>query len=86
MGSARLVIHAVRRVGRMKHHPPISALAVMLLIGCYIGWAFVTGAVSLRGRVEPIRRRDNPREYWYYMKIITVLYVLAVALVFWVFS
>ena len=70
----------------MKHYPPIPALAVILLIGGFIGWAFVTGSLTLRGQAEPIRRDKSPREYWYYMKIITVLYALTVALAFWVCS
>jgi len=59
-------------------------VALIVCVG-YIGWAFITGSLRLGGREQPIRRQDSPREYWYYMSILTVILAAAVAMFAWMF-
>ena len=68
----------------MKNHPPIFILVPLVVIACYLGWAFITGSLRIRGK-EPISRQDSPREYWYYMRIIGVIFAIIVAVIVWMF-
>ena len=69
----------------MKNHPPIFILAPLVVIACYLGWSFITGSLRIRGRPEPIRRQDSPREFWYYMRIAIVIFAIIVAVIAWKF-
>ena len=56
-------------------------LIIILVVFAYkIGEAFVTGSVHLRGEKEPIRRQERPRDYWYAMGIISVVFAIIVAI------
>ena len=68
----------------MKNHPSIFILAPFIVWSCYLGWALITGSLRIRGK-EPISRQDSPREYWYYMRIFIVIFVVAVAMIAWMF-
>ena len=58
----------------MKHHPPILAVLILVVIACYLGWSLITGSLRIRGLPEPIRRQTNPREYWFYMRIMLFIF------------
>ena len=58
----------------MKQHPPILAIVVLVGIACYLGWSLFTGTLRIRGVAEPLRRQTNPREYWFYMRIILLIF------------
>jgi hypothetical protein len=68
----------------MKNHPPIFIFIPLIVFTCYLGWALITGSLRIRGK-EPISRQDNPREYWYYMRIFLVLFGLLVGMIAWMF-
>lgn len=70
----------------MKHHPPILIVIPLILLAGYIGWALSNGKLYIKRRAEPIRRQDNPREYWYYLCIIIVIFAILVGLIGWMFS
>ena len=67
------------------HVGPIFMVAVWTVMACYIGHAFFTGSLRIRGREEPIRLRDNPREYRYNFTIIAVIFVVLTAIFAWMF-
>ena len=50
------------------------ALLVLVVIACYLGWSLITGSLRIRGVPEPIRRQINPRENWFYMRIILFIF------------
>jgi hypothetical protein len=58
----------------MKQHPPILAILILLFMACYLGWSLITGSLRIRGVSEPIMRQTSPREYWFYMRIILVIF------------
>ncbi len=64
----------------MKNHPSFLMLVPMIAITGYLGYALATGSVRINGIAQPIRRRDSPREYWYYMRILLVVYGLLVGI------
>jgi hypothetical protein len=55
----------------------------LIVAGCVIGKALVTGSILLRGTAEPIRRQERPREYWNAMRIVLVVFAIIVALFAW---
>ena len=57
----------------------------LIVFGFILGRAFVTGSVQLRGEKEPLRRQDNPQKFKETMGILTVIYVLLVAMIIWIF-
>jgi len=65
----------------------LDVLSILFLIGFAfkLGRAFVTGSVQLRGEKEPLRRQDNPQKFKQTMGILTVIYVLLVAMLNWIF-
>jgi hypothetical protein len=61
-------------------------IIVFVIAGAYhIGSAFVTGSVHIKGMREPIRRQDNPRDYWFSLGIITFIFTILVAIYAWIF-
>jgi hypothetical protein len=68
----------------VKNHPPIFILVPLVVIACYLSWSFMTGSLRIRGR-EPIRRQENPHEYWYYMRIVVVIFAIMVGMIAWMF-
>lgn len=50
-----------------------------------IGRAFVTGSVRLRGETKPLRRQEDPRRFKEVMGIISVAFILLVAILVWIF-
>ena len=62
-----------------------SFIIVFLIVAAsMIGRAFVTGSVQLRGEKEPLRRQDNPQKFKQTMGILTVVFVLLVAMLAWI--
>jgi succinate dehydrogenase/fumarate reductase cytochrome b subunit len=57
----------------------------LIIFGFILGRAFVTGSVQLRGEKEPLRLQDNPKKFKETMAILTVIYVLLVAVITWIF-
>ena len=57
----------------------------LIVFGFILGRAFVTGSVQLRGEKEPLRRQDNPQKFKQTMGIFTVIFVLLVAMLTWIF-
>ena len=57
----------------------------LIIFGFILGRAFVTGSVQLRGEKEPLRLQDNPKRFKETMAILTVIYVLMVAVITWIF-
>ena len=51
-------------------------IVFLIVIGCFLGKAFVTGSVQIRGEKEPRRRKDKPREFREAMGILTVIYII----------
>jgi TRAP-type mannitol/chloroaromatic compound transport system permease small subunit len=69
----------------MKEHPPLFIFVPLIIIACYLGWSLISGSLRIRGAAKPISREDSPREYWYYMRIILVVFALVVGIAAWVF-
>jgi len=69
----------------MHSHPPILIIVPFVVITCYIGWSLIAGSLRIRGRQEPISRQDSPRDYWYHMRIIGVVFAIIVAIIAWMF-
>jgi hypothetical protein len=69
----------------MKNPSRILFVVPWIVIACYIGWSFLTGSLRIRGREEPIRLKDNPREYRYNLTIIIVIFVVMTAIFAWMF-
>jgi hypothetical protein len=67
----------------MKGHTPMLLLVPFIVFGCYFCFALFAGSLRLRDRKEPIRRQESPREYWYHIGIICVLYATVVIGVTW---
>jgi hypothetical protein len=67
----------------MKHHAPFLIFIPLLIIGSYLGWSLSNGTLHVSGRTEPIRRADNPREYWYFMRIFLVMFAIIVCVILW---
>ena len=61
-------------------------IVLFLIVAAFkIGSAFVTGSVQLPGKKEPLRRQDSPQEFRQTMGILTVVFVLLVAMLAWIF-
>jgi hypothetical protein len=61
-------------------------IILVMIGGAYkIGRAFVTGSIQLRGEKEPLRRQDDPQRFKQTMGIFTVIFVLLVAILTWIF-
>ena len=61
-------------------------ILLVMIGGAYkIGRAFVTGSIHLRGEKVPLRRQDDPRRFKEVMGIFTVIFVLLVAMLTWIF-
>jgi hypothetical protein len=61
-------------------------IILVMIGGAYkLGRAFVTGSIQLRGEKEPLRRQDNPQRFKQTMAIFTVIFVLLVAILTWIF-
>jgi len=57
-----------------------------LIVGAFtIGKAFATGSIQLRGEKQPLRREDDPQRFKQTMGIITVIFILLVAMLTWIF-
>jgi hypothetical protein len=57
-----------------------------LIAGAFtIGKAFATGSIQLRGEKQPLRREDDPQRFKQTMGIITVVFILLVAILSWIF-
>ena len=57
-----------------------------LIAGAFtIGKAFATGSIQLRGEKQPLRREDDPQRFKQTMGIITVIFILLVAILSWIF-
>ena len=57
-----------------------------LIAGAFmIGKAFATGSIQLRGEKQPLRREDDPQRFKQTMGIITVIFILIVAMLCWMF-
>jgi hypothetical protein len=57
-----------------------------LIAGAFtIGKAFATGSIQLRGEKQPLRREDDPQRFKQTMGIITVIFILLVAILSWMF-
>ena len=69
----------------MKQQPPILFIAALIVVACYLAWSLITGSLRIRGIADPIERQDRPREYWYYMRIILVIFGLVVGIFVWMF-
>jgi hypothetical protein len=63
----------------------VFAILFLIVFAFVLGRAFVTGSVQLRGEKEPLRRQDNPQKFKQTMGILTVLYVLLIAMLTWIF-
>jgi hypothetical protein len=57
----------------------------LIAFGFILSRAFITGSVQLRGEKGPLRRQDNPQKFKETMGILTVIYVLLVAMIIWIF-
>ena len=66
-------------------HQPILIIIPFVVIACYIGWSLITGLLRIRGRKEPIRRHESPRDFWYNMRIIAAIFAIMVAIIAWKF-
>ena len=61
-------------------------IIVLLMVATYkLGRAFATGSIQLKGEKEPLRRQDNPRRFKEVMGIFTVIFILIVAILCWIF-
>ena len=63
---------------------------VFIILGLFagaftIGKAFATGSIQLRGEKQPLRRLDDPKRFKQTMGIITVVFILLVAILAWIF-
>jgi hypothetical protein len=61
-------------------------IILFLIVFTYIlGRGFVTGSIQIRGEKKLLRRQDNPRRFKEVMGIFTVLYILMIAILVWIF-
>ena len=63
----------------------VFIILFLIVVAFKLGRAFVIGSVQLRGEKEPLRRQDNPQKFKQTMGILTVIYVLLVAMLTWIF-
>ena len=63
----------------------VFAILFLIVFAFVLGRAFVTGSVQLRGEKEPLRRQNNPQKFRQTMGIFTVIFVLLVAMLTWIF-
>jgi len=63
----------------------VFIILFLIAFGFKLGRAFVTGSVQLRGEKEPLRRQDNPQKFKQTMGIFTVIFVLLVVILTWIF-
>ena len=57
----------------------------LIAVAFTIGKAFATGSIQLRGEKKPLRRQENPQKFKQPMSIITVVFILLVATLCWIF-
>ena len=61
-------------------------IILFLIVATYkLGRAFATGSIQIQGKTEPLRRQDDPRRFKEVMGIFTVIFVLLVAMLCWIF-
>jgi hypothetical protein len=63
----------------------VFIILFLVVLAFKLGSAFVTGSVQLRGEKEPLRRQDSPQKFKQTMGIFTVIFVLLVAMLTWIF-
>jgi hypothetical protein len=63
----------------------VFIILFLIVLAFKLGRAFVTGSVQLRGEKEPLRRQDNPQKFKQTMGIFTVIFVLLVVMLTWIF-
>lgn len=65
--------------------PATFILVFLASMAWIIGRAYATGSIQLNGEKEPLRRQDNPQRFKQTMAVFTILYLLMVAWVAWIF-
>jgi len=68
----------------------IMLLKVFIILGLIggsytIGKAFIMGSIQLRGEKKPLRRQDDLRRFREVMGIFTVIFIIWVAILAWMF-
>ena len=67
----------------MKHPSPIFFVVGLIIVGSYLAWSLISGSVRVRGIKEPLSRQNNPRDYWYHMRIFIVIFAVIAAIFAW---
>ena len=63
----------------------IFIILFLIAVAFTIGRAFVAGSIQLRGEKKPLRRQDDPRRFKQVLGILTVIFILLVAILCWIF-